>query len=407
MQSAMSEPAFAHEARARSLPGATVLQIVPALEDTRVARSAIEIAHALLRSGARAIVAGRDGPLVLELQRLGGEWIHLDTDSSNPLRIRAAGRALVDLVTAERVDIVHLRSHGALASAGALRGRSAVWLVASEFERTPSSLRVDRRSKRLLRAASCVLAPSRYAANAYVEQFGIAKNAVVVVPPRIDDKRFDCAAVSLERAAVLRRSWKIMPDERLILAPGRLDPGKGQLNIVEAARVLANGGMKRAVFVLAGDNKSQPDYARAIAEQARMHAVGHLVRQIGACEDMPAAYAAADYVVIPAIEAPLAALSAAEACAMARPVIASGAGALPEIVRAPPLAPDNMRTGWIVKPDHPWALALALATALATEASEYRGIAGRAHELAMALFAPARVAARTLEVYTSLLEGRG
>lgn len=92
---------------------------------------------------------------------------------------------------------------------------------------------------------------------------------------------------------------------------------------------------------------------------------------------------------------------------MARPVIASGAGALPEIVRAPPLAPDNMRTGWIVKPDHPWALALALATALATEASEYRGIAGRAHELAMALFAPARVAARTLEVYTSLLEGRG
>ncbi len=403
----MSEAAFPQEAPPRSLPGATVLQIVAALDDTRTARSAVDIAQALLRSGARAIVAGRDGPLVSELQRLGGEWIHFDTESANPLRLRAANRTLLDLVTAERIDIVHVRSHRALASAGALGRRSAVWLVASEFEQTSSPLRANRRVKRLLRSAACVLAPSRYAAKAYVEQFGLAEKTVSIVPPRIDAKRFDNAAVSFERAAVLRRSWKIMPDERLILAPGRLGPEKGQLNIVEAARVLANGGMRRAVFVLAGDDQLQPDYARAIAEQARMHAVSHVVRQIGVCEDMPAAYASADYVVIPAIEPPFAAISAAEACAMARPVIASRAGALPEIVRAPPLAPENMRTGWIVEPDDPWALARAVATALATEASAYRGMAERARQLAMALFAPARVAARTLEVYTSLLEGRG
>lgn len=403
----MSEAAFPQEARARSLPGATVLQIVAVLDDTRVARCAIDIAHALLRSGARAIVAGRDGPLVSELQRLGAEWVHLDTESANPLRARAAGRALLDLVTAERIDIVHVRSRGALASVGALSRHSAVWLVASDFERTSSPLRLDRRGKRMLRSAACVLAPSRYAASTYVEQFGLAEKILAVIPPRIDTKRFDCSAVSHERATVLRRSWKIMPGERLILVPGRLDPGKGQINIVETARVLANGGMRRAVFVLAGDNQLQPDYARAIAEQARMQAVSHVVRQIGACEDMPAAYAASDYVAIPAIEPPRAAISAAEACAMARPVIASGAGALSEIVRAPPLVPENMRTGWIVKPDDPWALARAIAQALATEASAYRDMAGRAHQTAMALFAPARVAARTLEVYTSLLEGRG
>ena len=66
----------------RGLPGATVLHILPALTETPAARAAVDIAVALLRSGARVIVAAEDGPLNSELQGLGGEWVRLVTDTS-------------------------------------------------------------------------------------------------------------------------------------------------------------------------------------------------------------------------------------------------------------------------------------------------------------------------------------
>jgi hypothetical protein len=57
----------------RSLASATILQLVPALRDDPVSRTAIDTALALLQPGARAIIAGKDGPLVDELRGLDGE----------------------------------------------------------------------------------------------------------------------------------------------------------------------------------------------------------------------------------------------------------------------------------------------------------------------------------------------
>ena len=65
----------------RRLPGATVLQIVPALTDEAAARAAVNVASALLRSGARAMVAGGPGMLVGQLQALGGEWVQFASAS--------------------------------------------------------------------------------------------------------------------------------------------------------------------------------------------------------------------------------------------------------------------------------------------------------------------------------------
>ena len=76
----------------RGLPGATVLQILPALAETPAARAAVDIAVALLRSGARVIVAAEDGPLNSELQGLGGEWVRLVTDTANPLALSRNAR---------------------------------------------------------------------------------------------------------------------------------------------------------------------------------------------------------------------------------------------------------------------------------------------------------------------------
>ena len=151
----------------------------------------------------------------------------------------------------------------------------------------------------------------------------VPDSKLVIIPRRIDAARFDPPTISPERAAVLRRSWKINRGERVVLVPGELEPAHGQLNLVETARVLVNGGMRGVVFVLAGDNRRHPDYSRSIAEQAKAHGVAGIVRQIGPCSDMAGAYTAADFVCVPRITPPTFALVAAEAMAMGRPVIAT------------------------------------------------------------------------------------
>ena len=186
--------------------------------------------------------------------------------------------------------------------------------------------------------------------------------------------------------------------------PGRLDPHKGQLTVVDAVRMLVTGGLQDVVFVFAGDDRRHPDYAQTISERAAAQGIGPLIRRVGTCRDMPAAYAAADVVIVPAIEPQTFGRVAAEALAMGRPVVASAVGALPEIVLAPPHVPADERTGWLCAPDDPVDLARALAVAVATDAATYRALAARAHHLARTMFSPAHIAAATLAIYASLLQ---
>lgn len=392
-------------AGARGLPGATILQLVTSLDEDEESRSAVEAAQALLRAGARAVIAGGNGPLVSELQAFGGEWIHMDTASANPLRVRAAARAVADYIASERVDVMHARGAVAARIAAMARGRGIGRLIVTFADDHCAPLRAERGYVRALAAADRVLAHSRYLADFIAKNGRTEPGRIDVVPLRIDVDRFDPAAVSRERASVLRRAWKVPSSERLVLVPGDLEPARGQLVLPETARILVNGGLTKTAFILAGSARANAGYAQAIHAQAEAYGVGGLIRAAGVCTDMPAAYAAADFVLLPSSVPPTFSRAAAEAQATGRPVIASGFGALREFVLAPPHAPPEARTGWFARPDDPVDFARAIVSALALEPAEMRAISLRARAHAETAFAPARIAASTLSVYTSLLEG--
>src|SRR5580704_10808286 len=220
-------------ARPRTLPGATVLQIVPALIEDHHARMAADAAFALLRSGARAIIAGGDGPLVSEIQAFGAEWMRLDCETDNPLRLRACTRRLMEYIAAERVDLVHTRGEGAARSAAGARTRTGVWLVNSYIHRGSPPRWRDKPYGRALAAGDRIIAPSAYLAERLLERHPVERELIVVIPRRIDTEAFDPAAIGPTRITALRRAWKIRRGERVVLVPGRLAPRKGQLELVD------------------------------------------------------------------------------------------------------------------------------------------------------------------------------
>jgi glycosyltransferase involved in cell wall biosynthesis len=366
----------------RSLAGATILQLVPALRNDTVGRTAVDIALALLQSGARAIIAGEGGSLVGELRACGGEWLPMPNDTFNPLRVRGNARRLANLIAGERMP---------------------VFLVTSFPDRLPADFWPFTRFYGALARGDRVIAPSSYVSRAMIERYKIAGGRITVIPRAVDTARFSPAAVGADRIAALRRAWGILPQMRVVLVPGRLAPWNGQLCMIDAARLLAGGGDRNIAFVFAGEERGQTRYVRSVRRQARMHGIDTLCRMVGHCADMPAALAVADVVVVPALQPPLAGRAAAEAQAMGRPVVASTVGVLPENVLCPPRMRDDLRTGWLVRPGNVGELARAIVSVLALDVTAYEALSARARQFAEFAFSPQSVAEAIRGVYTSLL----
>ncbi len=370
-------------------------------------RAAIHVAAALQRAGARALVAGGEGPLIPELKAQGAEWLRLDTATVNPLRLRRNASTLERFLGAERVDIVHAHGAGAAWSALAATDRMAVWLVTSLPDIPPPKKSLRGFWQSALGRGDRVIAHSSFAAGLMIERFGIARDRVAVVPHGVDPLLFDPAAMRSQRVMALRQAWNIPQGDRVVLLPGQFGPASGQLILLEAAHWLVRNGLRGVTFVLLGENNADRKYRHALMKRARKHGIEPVVRLIEQCPDLAAAIAAADFVVVPALKPPLFGRPIPEAQTMARPVIASAIGILPENVLAPPRMPDDLRTGWLVPPDDPAELARALNHALGIDIAEYRALAARARQFAEFMFSPQGVAAAQLAVYSALLEGGG
>ena len=387
----------------RSLAGATILQLVPALRDDPAGHAAVDIALTLLQSGARAIIAGDGGPLVGELRAFGGEWLPMPNDTFNPLRIRGNAKQLASLIAGERIDIVHAQSAGGAWSAIAATDRMPVFLVTSFPDRVTTGIWPRTSLHGSLARGDRVIAPSSYVSRAMIERYKIAPDRITVIPRAVDTARFSPQAVNGERVAALRRAWGVLPHMRVVLITGRIAPWNGQASMIEAARLVVGGRDRNIAFVFAGEDRGQARYARSLRRRAAMHGVDTLVRMVGHCADMPTALAAADVVVVAALEPPLSGREVTQAQAIGRPVIATTVGVLPENVLCPPRMRDDLLTGWLVRPGNVAELARGVSAALALDVTAYEALGARARQFAEFVFSPQSVAEAIRGVYTSLL----
>jgi glycosyltransferase involved in cell wall biosynthesis len=388
----------------RTLAGATVLQIVPALQEQDArARTALNVAYMLLQAGARTLVAGREGPLVGELKAFGGEWIALASEGANPLTRRRNIRLLENLIGSERIDLIHAQCVGGAALAQRAAERIAVWLVTTLPDVPPTSPNEFAQVIGELARGDRIIAPSSYAARPVMERLGVSREQITVIPRSVDTAVFDARAVHQNRLDLLRNTWRISPQQRVIMVPGRVAPWNGQVLMPDIARALADAGYRNMVFAIVGENREHRRYARELLARAQALNVDDMFHITGHCPDMPAAFAIADVVAVPAIEAPVLGRVVAQAQATGRPVVTSNVGVLPEYVVTPPQMPEDVRTGWVTAAGDPLDMARGLAHALSLDDGAYHAMCARAREFAEYMLSPESVAVATRAVYTSLL----
>jgi glycosyltransferase involved in cell wall biosynthesis len=388
------------------LSGRTILQIVPELQAGGAERTTVDIAAGLADIGARALVATEGGRLVAEMQARGGVWLPFPAADKNPLKMAANIGKLVKLARSEGVELIHARSRApawvALAAARALK----VPFVTTYHGSYAGTSAVKVLYNSVMARGDVVIANSHYTADLITRMHPFARERIRVIHRGTDFRAYQPGAVSPERIAALREAWGLEPDQRVVLLAARLTKWKGQRVLIEAARLLRQrGDAPDAVFVLAGDPQGRDDYVKELDGLIDAGGLAGVVRRVGHCTDMPAAYVAASVVTVPSTEPEAFGRVAVEAQAMGAPVIVSDLGAVPETVLSPPQTPPAERTGWRVPADDAAALADALTQALALRASAREALARRARTHVEAHFSLERMVADTLDVYQALLGG--
>jgi len=406
MAMAADDNAFSH-VRPRTLAGATVLQIVPALLDTPQVRTTIDVAHALVRAGARAIVAARNGDLADVLKSFGAEWLPLETATFNPPKLVANAESLDRFIAAEGVHIVHARNVGAAWSASHMAGRHNIRLVTDIPDLTPTRMRLAAFCLGAIGHGDRIISHSLYEAQPMIARHRIPLDSISVIPRSIHLAHYNLSTVPPERVTMLRQAWGIPTGMRIVLTPGSMAPRNGQLMLVRTARILADDGARNITFVLAGDDRRHPLYVRKFWQQARAEGVDAVFRMIGNDIDMSEAYAAAHIVVLPYRSPPAYGNAVAEAQAVSRPVIATAVGAATEYMLASPHTPQELRTGWQMSPGDTATLATAISAVLALDDVGYYALAARARKFVEFKFSPEGIAAATLDAYTALLAATG
>ena len=349
-----------------------VLQILPALNDGGVERSAVELARGLSADGVENWVVSGGGRLVGAVTAAGAKHVTMPVGRKSPLAIWRNADRLSALVDELGIDIIHARSR-APAWAGYLASRRGsrrpiflttfhgVYGHGSAFKRWYNSV--------MLRG-EVVIANSQFIADHLRDVYGVEGSRIIVAPRGVESDIFDPSDVTDDDVTRIRKEFGA-EDRPLLVYVSRLSGWKGHEVLVAALETLLDLPWK---MVFAGghdsDSLRQDLASRIAAGPARGR-----IELAGSRDDVPILLKASDLAFSVATQPEAFGRAAIEAGAMETPVIATAHGGSLETVR-------HGETGWLVPPGDAAALADAIRAALADpEQARAIGKAARRHVL--------------------------
>ena len=172
---------------------------------------------------------------------------------------------------------------------------------------------------------------------------GVPSARIALIPSAVDASRLR----PTRSAAAVRAAEGAAADDVVLLAMAALVPRKGLDVLFDALAALRGPGLCPRLWI-AGDGPEAP----ALGAQVESLGLAAQVRFLGRRDDVGDLLAACDVVVLPSRAEGLG-VAALEAMAAAKPVVASAVGGLADAV-------VDGRTGLLVPPDDPAALASAL-----------------------------------------------
>lgn len=344
------------------------------------------------------VTARHDGPLAEELALAG--IVRFDLGARRLADPLAVARLLA-LVHRRGFDLVHAHGQDAAVLAHWARRLARFRLVITRhvMEEPMTGRRQRLRARAAcaaIRRADAVVTVSHAIAQRLVELSGRPREAIHVIENGIELERFDISAPTVRQR--VRESLGASPEDPLVLVPAALRDGKGHEILLRALPALRRRvPAVRVLFAGAGEREA------ALRKEAR--AVGDAVQFLGLRTDVPELMNGCDLVVLPSATRSDGTVEEAlptvliEAAAAGRAVVATRLSGIPEIV-------VDGRTGLLVPPGDPAALADAIATLL-LDGARARAYGAAARRLARQRFAIESQITHTVALWRRVLGANG
>ena len=238
-----------------------------------------------------------------------------------------------------------------------------------------------------LRHYGAIISISGYVDRRLSDFFGAHPPRLWTIHDGVDEALFN---PGVESASLRQRMG--LTGKRVVLYSGRMTEKKGVQHLLEAF-VLASRKSPELALVYCGGGELEPELRTATREMGlggRVFFTGPIPHL-----ELPEYYAMCDVLAVPSTYENLG-LAPLEAMSTGRPVVASDTGGLPEVV-------EDMKTGILVPPGDPQALAEALLTVTRDDGlASSLGSAGR--KAVLERFTLDRCAEATIGVYRSVIK---
>jgi glycosyltransferase involved in cell wall biosynthesis len=366
----------------------------------------LQVAEALIAAGHRAIVVSEGGRMEADLEKIGATFVRLPVATKNPSQIIANARRLASLARETHADLLHAQSRAPAWSCFLAARLASVPFVTTYDNGYREQHALKRLYNSVMVRGAQVFALGERLASLIEQRYGTPRERITVVDRSIDLSIFNPARIDPERKQSLARAWGLRPGERVVVLPGRLTRRKGPHVLVDAAIRLREAGLRGFVCVLAGEEQNRSRYATELWDCIHQSNLAEVIRFVGHCPDMPAAYALADIAVSTVLPPGGAQRAMLEAQAMGIPVVVSDAGACSEVVLAPPDVPETRATGFLYPAGNAAELAQTLFKVLAMGNPVREAMGARGQTFVASRFPRQAFTERMLSVYAEVVASR-
>ena len=360
-----------------------ILQILPRLEVGGVERGVVDLSAQLIARGHQVSVISAGGTLVDTLGRVGAKHYRAPVDQKSLASIMRCIPAVSHLIRQTNVDIVHARSRvpGWIGYAAARR-------TERPFITTCHGFYSPHLASRVMTWGRTVIVPSHALGRYLIDQFGAPAERLRMIPRGVDLEAFGFRGVEAARSPGTPRAWRIG-------IVGRLTPIKGHDVAIRALQQLKQSGVRATLCIFGDAPSDKPALRHELEALAASLDVTEAVQWFGTQQDIPRCLAEMDVAIVPSRYPESFGRSVIEAQAIGVPVVASKLGGLAEVI-------DDGRTGRLVPPEDPRALAEAIGQLLRDEALRERLVVAARAEVE-SRYSLTQMVESTLEVYEECL----
>ena len=334
----------------------TVVQLTSHLDVGGITRYVLSLSQRLVQRGHRVIVASDGGHCEADVKVLGlTHWrLPLHTSAEWSPQVFHAGRALAQRLRQEPVDLVHAHTRVGQVVADRLSRHLGIPYVT-----TWHGIFKRRLGRRLWPCTGeSTIAISQPVRQHVMQDFHVPPDRVRCIYNGIETSYY---ATPPNPALVdaFRARWRISPAHRVIGSVGRMAAGRVKgFDLILMAAALLEDTIPELAIVLVGDGPRRP----FLEDVAKRLGIEQRVRFVGPSDDIRVPLAVMDVFVFPSRWPEGFGLTLIEAMAAGKSVVGTRMGAVSEII-------EHGRSGWLVPPEDPSALADGIAHLLRDRAT--------------------------------------